>query len=167
MVDMSIWVDEDDNVIGSKPNNQFKNSPYITRSSHLYLFNSKGEVLLQKRSVQKSLWPGLYDISVSGTNQVGETYEQALVREVKEEIGIDLEVFEEMYSYTFRSNIHNANKKAFRAVHEGPFTIDKSEVDSIQWYNLEELRQLVEKFPEKFCPPFPNALKMYFEKFPI
>jgi len=59
---------------------------------HVWIFNSKGEMLLQKRAKDKDYWPGLWEISVAGHVPAGETPEQAVIREMKEEIGIKVNI---------------------------------------------------------------------------
>lgn len=58
-------------------------------AAHVWIYNSKGEILLQKRSMEKDSWPGMWDISAAGHLSAGETAEQAAVREIKEEIGVE------------------------------------------------------------------------------
>lgn len=55
---------------------------------HVWIFNSKGEMLLQKRAKDKDYWPDLWDISAAGHISAGETPEQAVIREIGEETGI-------------------------------------------------------------------------------
>lgn len=55
---------------------------------HVWMYNSKGEILLQKRSIKKDSWPGMWDISAAGHVSSGETPEKAAVREIREEIGV-------------------------------------------------------------------------------
>ena len=57
---------------------------------HVWIYNSKGEILLQRRSMQKDSWPGRWDISVAGHISAGETPERAALKEVSEEIGVKL-----------------------------------------------------------------------------
>jgi isopentenyldiphosphate isomerase len=59
---------------------------------HVWVFNSKGEVLLQKRAADKDYWPGYWDISAAGHLSEGETPEQAILREMEEEIGIKVKL---------------------------------------------------------------------------
>ncbi|MFH0829746.1 MAG: NUDIX domain-containing protein [Candidatus Aenigmatarchaeota archaeon] len=59
-------------------------------SAHVWIFNSKGEVLLQKRAIDKESHPGLWDISSAGHVSAGETPDHAAVREVEEELGIKI-----------------------------------------------------------------------------
>jgi isopentenyl-diphosphate Delta-isomerase len=83
MVEMIIEVDKNDNQVGLRPRNHFYNSKHIHRVSHLILFNSKNEILLQLRSPTKKLWPNLFTYSVDGT-VVNESYEDCIQREMQE-----------------------------------------------------------------------------------
>ncbi|WP_179020238.1 NUDIX hydrolase [Winogradskyella forsetii] len=57
---------------------------------HLWLFTSKGEILLQQRSHKKAIYPLLWDVSVAGHIDAGETFINAALRETEEEIGLKL-----------------------------------------------------------------------------
>ena len=59
------------------------------RAVYGFIFNKKGDVLLQKRSANKKLWPNLWDITAGGHVLAGEFGETALIREIKEELGIE------------------------------------------------------------------------------
>lgn len=59
------------------------------QTSHVWIFNSKGEILLQKRAKNKSSYPGLWDISAAGHLSAGETPEKGALRELFEELGIN------------------------------------------------------------------------------
>ena len=59
---------------------------------HLWLYTKKGDILLQQRSHKKTIHPLLWDVSVAGHIDAGETFEEALIRETQEEIGLKLSV---------------------------------------------------------------------------
>jgi isopentenyl-diphosphate Delta-isomerase len=58
------------------------------QAAHVWIYNSKGEVLLQKRSMDKDSHPGLWDVSAAGHVSAGESPKKAALRELYEEIGI-------------------------------------------------------------------------------
>ena len=58
---------------------------------HLWLFNSQGDILLQQRSKRKTIYPLLWDVSVAGHIDTGETFIEAVLRETQEEIGLQLQ----------------------------------------------------------------------------
>ena len=57
---------------------------------HVCLFNSRGQLLIQRRSREKTVWPERWDVSVGGGVDAGETSRQAAEREVREELGLGL-----------------------------------------------------------------------------
>ena len=57
----------------------------------IFVVNSNNEVLLQKRSSNKKMWPGMWDVTAGGHVLAGEFGFQAVRRELKEELGINLE----------------------------------------------------------------------------
>ena len=83
-------VDEDDNILCYKDASERDGTKEITRTSALWLSNEQGEFLVAKRSKYKKFHPNLWNISVSGTNEEGETYESNIVKETKEELGVVL-----------------------------------------------------------------------------
>ncbi|NTU74399.1 NUDIX domain-containing protein [Candidatus Roizmanbacteria bacterium] len=83
-------VDEEDNVIGSITRREAHRSPHlIHRASAVLIYNQKGEMLIQKRSMTKDTFPGCWAYSVGGHVGYGENYLEVAVRETKEEIGVD------------------------------------------------------------------------------
>ena len=70
---------------------------------HLHVFNSRGELYLQKRPIWKDIQPGLWDTAVGGHVDYGETIAEALRREVREELGITEFTPEAVAVYEFRS----------------------------------------------------------------
>ncbi len=60
------------------------------RAVHVLVFNSRGEIFLQKRSMKKDRQPGVWDSSCSGHVDAGENYEATAVRELREELGLDI-----------------------------------------------------------------------------
>lgn len=82
-------VDIDGNVIGEAPRSKCHDgSKLLHPVIHLHVFNEDGEIYLQKRSSTKEIFPLLWDSSVGGHIDLGETPEIAAIREAREEIGL-------------------------------------------------------------------------------
>src|SRR5580765_8401907 len=81
-------VNEQDEVIGRRPRNEVHRLGLMHRAVHVLVFNARGEVFLQKRSMSKDRQPGLWDSSASGHVDTGEEYDACAVRELGEELGL-------------------------------------------------------------------------------
>src|SRR2546430_17198688 len=83
-------VDERDEIVGRQTRSEVHRLGLKHRAVHVLVFNSRGQVFLQKRSLQKDRQPGLWDSSASGHLDCGEDYDACAVRETREEIGLQL-----------------------------------------------------------------------------
>src|ERR1035441_5886120 len=81
-------VNERDEVMDRKPRSEVHARGLLHRAIHVLVFNARGEVFLQKRSMKKDRQPGVWDSSSSGHVDSGETYDETAVRELREEIGL-------------------------------------------------------------------------------
>ena len=82
-------IDSDDKVIGTATRAEIHRLGLMHRAVHIFVFNSAGEIYVQKRSESKDRHPGKLDSSAAGHVDPGESYHGAAVRELLEEIGID------------------------------------------------------------------------------
>src|SRR4051794_16615855 len=82
-------VDEGDRVIGTVPRRQMRAERLRHRAVFVAVFSSAGQVLVQRRSEAKDLWPGWWDIGAGGVVGSGEGFDAAARRELREELGID------------------------------------------------------------------------------
>ncbi|MEM5564943.1 NUDIX domain-containing protein [Psychroserpens sp. AS72] len=84
-------VDQQGNPTGvSATKSEIHAKGHFHNTAHVWFYDSDGNILLQQRAASKSICPLLWDVSVAGHIDAGETPEQAAVREVKEEIGVDI-----------------------------------------------------------------------------
>ncbi len=151
-------VNEKDEVIGQKPRREVHSSNEIHRAAHVFVFNSRGEILLEKRSLKKDKYPGYWG-DVAGHIDSGEGYEEAAKREMKEEIGIEAEL---EFLMKFRKRFENDQEiiMLFKCVHEGPFKIDKKEVQFVKFLSLDKIKEMLER-GEDFTPGTKIALEEF------
>src|SRR2546425_211192 len=83
-------VNERDEVVGRQSRSEVHRLGLKHRAVHVLVFNSRGQVFLQKRSLKKDCFPGVWDSSASGHLNCGEDYDACAVRELREEIGLQV-----------------------------------------------------------------------------
>lgn len=106
---------------------------------HLHIFNSKGDLLLQKRSMNKDIQPGKWDTSVGGHVDFGEDISTALHREVLEELGIQDFEPEFITSYAFKSKVERELVYVHKTVYDGEIKFDPVEIDTVRFWSIEEI----------------------------
>ncbi len=130
--------DDDSLVIGPVARGLVHGNPaLIHRSAHvLVLHPLDGTILLQKRSLGKDTSPGLWDVSVGGHVTFGQSYEEAVVRETREELGIDVTEadLEYLYLTRYRSARESENTRSYLCRHAGPFTPDPDEITEVRFW---------------------------------
>ncbi|WP_426347900.1 NUDIX hydrolase [Alloiococcus sp. CFN-8] len=113
---------------------------------HLCIFNSKGELLIQKRQPWKKGWSGLWDLTVGGSAVLGESSREAVEREAKEELGIDVNL--EGHRPFMTINFEQGFDDYWMIEKDIPLeslTLQYEEVADAKWVNEEELKAMVEK----------------------
>lgn len=123
--------------------------------SVVFIFNSKGEVLLQRRAFCKKYWGGKWDFTACGAVDPGENTQQAGMREVKEELGLDVDLTNVRPHFTVHfdgwfTDIFFIDQD----VDISKVVLQETEVDAVKWANRDEVRSLfasgnfVDYFPE-------------------
>lgn len=127
---------------------------------HLHLFNSKGELYLQRRPLWKDIQPGKWDTACGGHMAYGETPEEALRREVSEELGITGFEPEFLGKYVFDSKRERELVYVNKAVYDGKVNPSDDELDGGRFWTEEELREAMGK--NILTPNFEQEYKAFF-----
>jgi isopentenyldiphosphate isomerase len=155
-----VIVDDTDTVIGAKEYWALEPGD-VYRASALWLTNSRGDVLMAQRAFTKIKDPGVWGPAVAGTVDEGESYDDNIVKEIREEIGLEIplsqlkrgpkiriknrpnECFGQWYLYTIDKNAED-------------FVLQKEEVIQVKWFAPAELLQAVRSRSEEFVYSLPQ-----------
>lgn len=156
-------IDENDNVIGREERDVCLEKKLLHRAIHVFVFNSGGELLLQKRSAQKKTYPGVWTSSCSGHVSAGQSYEEAAVREIEEELGIKVGKKDliEIAKFFDKNPVDTELAKVYRISHDGPFDFGKEEVDEVKFLPVEKVKEELKSFPENYTPDFAFAFSKF------
>ena len=145
-------VDEEGNITGAATRGECHNgSKLLHPVVHLHVFNSKGELYLQKRPEWKDIQPGKWDTSVGGHVDLGESVEMALKREAGEELGISDFTPQLLTHYVFESDREKELVFSHKTVFDGPI-LPSEELAGGRFWPLDEIRQNLGK--NVFTPNF-------------
>jgi len=138
------------------------------RAVNVFLFRSDGRLLIQKRSGSKDICPDAWDLSTAEHLKPGETYSEAAIRGVREELGIELTDLEPLGDVT-ESQLEWPGldvkdyelQKTFRAVSDQPTFASPDEVGEIALVSPGSLRESFRKNPNDYTPWFKSCALAY------
>lgn len=147
-------VDEEGNTIGRAPRSVCHDGKTMLLHPvvHLHLFNYKGDLFLQKRSLTKDIQPGKWDTSVGGHVGLDESIEHALLRESEEELGLTGFNPEFLGRYVWESSREMELVTSFSTISDKVVLFNKSEIDEARFWSLEEIKESIGQ--DIFTPNF-------------
>ncbi|MEI9913856.1 MAG: NUDIX domain-containing protein [Candidatus Saccharibacteria bacterium] len=160
-----VYVDKDDKVIGSGSITYAVDNSIRVRIARIFLSNSKGEILIQKRSATHKSLPNRWDQTSAGHVDAGEDYDEAAYRELKEEMGIDGVKLTRVKTYYAEEADESQIKKRFNTLYvgsyDGPVKIDPEEVSDYKWLTLDELDKQMTNNPDNFTQGAVESFREY------
>ena len=134
-------IDESCNIIGKATRKKCHGDTSLAhRVVHVLVFNSNGELFLQKRSLNKDIQQGKWDTSVGGHVNLGECFDDAVYRELGEELGINADV-QHLNDYWMRNSIETEYVRTYICVHDGEIKFDPIEIDDGRFWRIEEIEE--------------------------
>lgn len=139
-------VNENGETIRTLPRSEIHGNPSLMhRVVHVLVFNGRDELLLQKRSMTKDVAPGKWDTSVGGHVNSGETLEEAVKREMEEELGITECRLTFLYSYIHSNDYESELVYTYSCHYDGTITFQEDEIDEVRPWSLKEIEQSIGK----------------------
>lgn len=151
-------INQADEVVGTASIDEIYADKLLHRIVHVLIMSDTGDMALQLRSKQKSFCPGHWSTAVGGHVQAGESYEEAAIREFREELGASSPLTH-LGKVEFASE--SGMKKfitVFSAVFNGPFTPNPEEVERVAFFSQAEITSMIER-NEPFHPELLMLLK--------
>lgn len=143
-------VDRDNNPIGAVSRRIMRQQRLIHRASYILVFNTEGALFLQKRTLNKDIYPGYWDLAAGGVVLAGESYEESAKRELREELGITGAKLRFCFDQYYEDDDNKVWGRIFSCTNNGPFTLQAEEIDHGRFVPLAEIERL--RRTEPFTP---------------
>ena len=148
-------VNERDEVIDRKPRSEVHARGLLHRAIHVLVFNSRGEIFLQKRSMQKDRQPGVWDSSCSGHVDSGENYDETAVRELGEELGLKVSApLQKLFKIDACAETDAEFVWIYRCESDGPFQLHPDEIETGGWFAPDKVSGWIALRPQDFASAF-------------
>lgn len=157
-MDSVILVDENDQQIGEHEKMDAHVKGLLHRAFSVFIFNSKGEMLLQQRASSKYHSPNLWTNACCSHPQPGEQTNAAAMRRLGEELGFVTHI-EHLFSFVYRSSFDNGLTEhefdhVFKGIYDGPIKANEAEVQDFKFLSVDHIREDLASYPEKYTAWF-------------
>ena len=157
-------VNREDIIIGESFKYECHKNGLWHRAASIFVFNKEGKLLIQKRAANVPR-PNLLCSSASGHLQKGDSYGEGAKRELEEELGISCEIklvgkftMEVLYP---DGKIDKEHYALFSCDYDGEFNIQEGELANINFFSIDELKEMINKNPYQFTPGFRQEFQHY------
>ena len=145
-----IIVDRRNRTTGSAPRWLMRRDRLIHRATYIIVRNSEHAILVQKRTLDKDIYPGFYEIAAGGVVRLGESYEQSAIRELEEETGISGIPLRTLFDFYFEDSSNSVWGRVFSCVWEGALKFQEEEVEWGKFITPEQLTTKIKR--DNFTP---------------
>lgn len=167
MEEFVVLVNPEDDVLGLMEKQQAHINGLLHRAFSVFLFNSKGEMLLQKRAAGKYHSPNQWTNAVCSHPKDGETYLEGAQRRLREELGIQSELSEKFY-FIYKADVggglweHELDHVFVgHYEYESDFNLNKEEVEEVRFISMQDLDHEIAENPGNFTEWFKIILEEY------
>ena len=165
MAEQVVVVSENDEILGLMEKMNAHENGILHRAFSVFLFNNKGEMLLQKRASGKYHSPNQWTNAVCSHPKIDETYLEGAQRRLNEELGITADLIEK-FSFIYKADVgqnlwEHELDHVFTGNYEGNFALNEEEVSEVRYISMQQLDEEMNANPEKFTEWFKIILKEY------
>ena len=158
MEERVVLVNPQDEVLGLMEKMQAHENALLHRAFSVFLFNDKGEMLLQQRAAGKYHSPLQWTNACCSHPRENETYLDAAKRRLQEELGISAELTER-FNFLYKADVgqglwEHELDYVFTGEYNGDFALNPEEVADIKYISIDELKREIEEFPERYTEWF-------------
>ena len=132
-------VDGENRPIAELPRHRVRNENLPHRATFIFVFDQCGRLLVQRRTPIKDIYPSHYDLAAGGVVAAGETYEECAEREAAEELGVTGTPLAPRFDFYYEDEGNRCFGRVFTCVHDGPFTLQAEEVESVAFHAVDEV----------------------------
>ncbi len=157
-------VDLEDRVIGSVRRRDVFRRGSAFRVAHLFLFNERSEMLIQRLAESRDRHPDCWGSSVAAYLNKGECYRDAIVRRTREELGVSLDCVEEVGRTLMSDDKCRKFVALFTGRWTGPLTVDASHIAETRFLPVADILKARGAEPWLFTPTFSLVLDMYCDR---
>ena len=154
-------VDEADRVVGLVRRSEVFRRKSNFRVAHLFLFNQRGELLIQQLAKRRSRHPGCWGSSVAAYVASGERYKDAIVRRARQELGIQAQDLELVGQTSMEEEGCTKFISVFTGCCDGGFSVDTSHISQVHFAPVDEILRAAEMEPWMFTPTFLLLVQSY------
>lgn len=131
------------------------------RVAHDLIFNTSGELLIQKLAPTRLRHPGYWGSSVAAYLFAGESYRAAAERRLTQELGVRGRELDFIGKISMNDGGCQKFVGIFSAVYDGPFTFNEEHVEKLEFLSLQQVHYLYSSGERLFTPTFLNVLSYY------
>jgi isopentenyldiphosphate isomerase len=151
-------IDDAGNTIAVVTRREMRAKRLPHRCTYVLVFNARGDIFIHLRTATKDVYPSHWDVCIGGVLGAGETFEQGVRREIKEELGIDADA-EPLFPFRYADDATFAHGMAYRLYHDGPFTLQAEEIVRGEFVSVAQVLERIQREP--VCPDGAQVLEKY------
>jgi isopentenyldiphosphate isomerase len=151
-------IDDEGRTIGVVTRQEMRARRLPHRSTYVLVFDRQGRMFVHLRTPTKDVYPSHWDVTIGGVMLAGESWEQGVAREIREELGIDATA-ELLFPFRYQDPSVVVHGMVYRLVHDGPFQLQAEEIVRGEFMTPAQLDAWVAR--ESFCPDGLQVLAGY------